>query len=209
MDPHARVKIVQVGAGKGRGLVALVPIACGEPCFDEAPLVVADAHSKDIPVALVEVDQSLYNKRNSVLRLALRTVLKGVDEKFWRALSRTPLGLQGRLDTTYVLDTLHLHCPHTRQFSKELWDDLLAVLIANSYASTNGGGMFFLTGSMLNHSCDPNCFLEGSTFLASRAISPGEELTVSYCPPDLSPDMRRKLLSRNYGFKCACERCVL
>lgn len=60
----------------------------------------------------------------------------------------------------------------------------------------------FLPGSMLNHICDLNCFLEG---MASRAISPGEELTVSYCPHDLSPDTRRKLLPRNYGFKCACD----
>ena len=64
-------------------------------------------------------------------------------------------------------------------------------LIANNYATPNGGAALFLTGSMLNHSCKPNCTLKGNVFVASRDIAVGEELTVSYCPADLEHEMRR------------------
>ena len=42
-------------------------------------------------------------------------------------------------------------------------------------------------GDMLNHSCDPNCGLSGSTVLvAMRDIAEGEELTFDYAMCDAS-----------------------
>lgn len=201
---HPKFKLVEISPTKGRGLIALAPISCGQTVIDEAPLAMAEAHSRDIPAALIELDQRLHESGKVVVRLALRMVLQPVDQKLWRGVS---LGLQVRLDTRGVLDALHHHCPHTRSFSEALWDELLAVLISNNYATPNGGAALFSTGSMLNHSCEPNCARKGNLFVSNRDIAMGEELTVSYCPTDLEPEMRRKLLLRNYGFECTCELC--
>ena len=53
-------------------------------------------------------------------------------------------------------------------------------------------------GDMLNHSCDPNCGLSGSSLLvAMRDIEPGEELTFDYAMCDAS----------DYDeFRCLCEQ---
>lgn len=40
----------------------------------------------------------------------------------------------------------------------------------------------------LNHSCDPNCWLDGLNLVARRAIAPGEQITVDYatfCGPEM------------------------
>jgi len=197
----------QSSSTKGRGLIAIVPISCGQTVVDEAPLVMVEGHSRDVPDALFEIDQRLHESGKVVLRLAIPAVLQQVDEKLWHGLSRASLGLQAHLDARSVVDALHHHCPHTQSFSTALWDELLAVLIANNYATPNGGAALFLTGSMLNHSCKPNCTLIGYMFVASRDIAAGEELTVSYCPADMESEIRRKLLLRNYGFECTCELC--
>ena len=53
-------------------------------------------------------------------------------------------------------------------------------------------------GDMLNHSCEPNCGLSGSSLLlAMRDIEPGEELTFDYAMCDAS----------DYDeFKCLCAQ---
>jgi SET domain-containing protein len=53
-------------------------------------------------------------------------------------------------------------------------------------------------GDMINHSCEPNCGLAGtSSVLALRAIEIGEELTFDYAMSD----------SSQYDeFNCACEK---
>eukprot|EP01135_Chromosphaera_perkinsii_P007969 Nk52_evm41s1073 gene=Nk52_evmTU41s1073 len=86
--------------------------------------------------------------------------------------------------------------------------------------------------SLLNHSCEPNCFrpqwgnvsrgvsvsadgysvsaLQGKVpLIAKRNIMPGEEITISYLSPsvDLLED-RQKELREVYGFRCSCVKCV-
>lgn len=50
----------------------------------------------------------------------------------------------------------------------------------------------------LNHSCDPNCWMDGRTLRARRAIAPGEQLTFDYNCTEWSMDA---------PFDCACGAC--
>ena len=74
--------------------------------------------------------------------------------------------------------------------------------------------------SMINHSCEPNCEWAfgnagGRATVRVRTVATveaGEELTVSYLPPQLlepSRDQeRRGELRGGFGFVCACRRCA-
>jgi len=50
----------------------------------------------------------------------------------------------------------------------------------------------------LNHSCDPNCWMDGRTLRARRAIAAGEQLTFDYNCTEWSMDT---------SFDCACGAC--
>mmetsp|Transcript_2177 Transcript_2177/g.2954 ORF Transcript_2177/g.2954 Transcript_2177/m.2954 type:complete len:145 (+) Transcript_2177:993-1427(+) len=85
------------------------------------------------------------------------------------------------------------------------------------------------TLSYVNHSCEPNCFIQqvnlGSAFLslpaslstmmelkALRAIDAGEELTISYldleAPSNRHIQNRTSILFDRYRFECHCTRCI-
>lgn len=75
------------------------------------------------------------------------------------------------------------------------------------------GSGIYLSASLLNHSCNPNClvFFSKNTIIirSSRSIKVGEELCISYGP--LSPrhllgDRHMALLKR-WHFKCSCKEC--
>ena len=73
--------------------------------------------------------------------------------------------------------------------------------------------------SMINHSCEPNCEWAfgnagGRATVRVRTVATveaGEELTVSYLPPQLLEPSRvqerREELRGGFGFVCACRRC--
>eukprot|EP00796_Vickermania_ingenoplastis_P007186 gene7186-5048_t len=84
-----------------------------------------------------------------------------------------------------------------------------------------GCGMYAVA-SLLNHSCDPNCFLSFvgnpqscSGRVVVKAIKPvnaGDELTISYGGLTRfkvhSKQNRAQLLLQRYGFSCRCDYCV-
>lgn len=67
----------------------------------------------------------------------------------------------------------------------------------------------------VNHSCAPNCHAmkrDGdccgdAVLLALRPLSVGEEVTIAYVDEGLKLRERRAAL-RDYGFVCACPRCL-
>ncbi|KAK1752204.1 hypothetical protein QBC47DRAFT_416682 [Echria macrotheca] len=65
----------------------------------------------------------------------------------------------------------------------------------------------------LNHGCRPNAIVRFSKTRLSieaitiREIQPGEELTISYIPPDLPTPIRQSLLKTHYFFTCTCALC--
>lgn len=70
----------------------------------------------------------------------------------------------------------------------------------------------FPLGSLLNHSCDPNCLILYSGKMqvvrACRDVSVGQELTQSYLDPLLPKSERQKRLQAKYRFDCICNRCL-
>ncbi|TDZ30665.1 putative protein lysine methyltransferase SET6 [Colletotrichum spinosum] len=69
--------------------------------------------------------------------------------------------------------------------------------------------------SYFNHSCDPDVFKrrEGRVweFRAGRDVASGEELNITYLggeEKEWDRKKRRATLKRNWGFECACKRCV-
>lgn len=66
-------------------------------------------------------------------------------------------------------------------------------------------------GAMFNHSCLPNLVFglkEGNmTFITTKHISKGEELTDNYVNLIDNVSLRNKRLVYQYGFKCKCARC--
>ena len=72
----------------------------------------------------------------------------------------------------------------------------------------------FLDASMLNHSCEPNCFASFPgreiRIRNTEKVQSGGQLLISYGPVagGESRDVRRSLLSDAFGFECKCNACV-
>ena len=74
------------------------------------------------------------------------------------------------------------------------------------------GAAVFPLASGLNHSCSPNCeiaYVDDNAVIVvtTRAVTLGEEMTISYVDTQGTDDERREELSEVYGFECGCERC--
>lgn len=69
----------------------------------------------------------------------------------------------------------------------------------------------WLTASMFNHSCLPNCAWAwtGDLFVAraNRDITEGEELTVAYVPSSYDYEKRNGVLKASNDFECHCPLC--
>uniref|UniRef100_A0A670IDR3 SET and MYND domain containing 3 n=1 Tax=Podarcis muralis TaxID=64176 RepID=A0A670IDR3_PODMU len=69
----------------------------------------------------------------------------------------------------------------------------------------------FLSMSLLNNSCDPNCVIvfEGPRLhlRSIRDIEMGEELTISYIETMMPTPDRQQHLKRQYCFECDCPMC--
>ena len=91
--------------------------------------------------------------------------------------------------------------------------EALAADIAGD-GKTDNGVAIYLHASFFNHSCDPTVeasWPNGSadvTFKSLRELLPGEEATVAYTDTTANVRVRRSHLLSNYGFSCACARCV-
>ena len=82
--------------------------------------------------------------------------------------------------------------------------------IINDLQFTIGQGVY-PHGAILNHSCDPNCFLRyrGNVMeiVALQDINHGDELTHSYVDLAKDTDTRRRHFQELHGFDCSCARC--
>ncbi|CAE8644247.1 unnamed protein product [Polarella glacialis] len=89
-----------------------------------------------------------------------------------------------------------------------------SVLHFNAFASGPSGRdqAVFANLARANHSCSPNCIVDGDqgTLRTLRAVGEGEELTLSYLDDAalLRPkERRRSELAKRYEFSCCCARC--
>ncbi|KAJ1698168.1 hypothetical protein LUZ63_006680 [Rhynchospora breviuscula] len=103
---------------------------------------------------------------------------------------------------------------------KEKEEALLAIqtfvdALGDDYSVPCQGTAFFPIQSCMNHSCCPNAKafkrdqdIDGhAIIIALRPISTGEEITLSYIDEDVPYDERQAMLA-DYGFTCACPRCL-
>ena len=78
-------------------------------------------------------------------------------------------------------------------------------------SSSPVGVALYLMGSAFNHSCAPSAAYSNERWrlrvTSLQRIQAGEEVTISYLPPELSRRERREQLWRQYKFKCTCLRC--
>ncbi|XP_023343748.1 protein msta [Eurytemora carolleeae] len=84
-------------------------------------------------------------------------------------------------------------------------------LTANTFRRGRGRGLCAGV-AMVNHSCSPNSRVwwdeSGSLVLSARVkITPGDEITLTYCSPLLGQPSRRNKLLQSKGFICRCPRC--
>jgi len=62
--------------------------------------------------------------------------------------------------------------------------------------------------TMFDHSCRPNCEVQGTCVTALRSIQPGQEFTIAFMFLPPSPrERRRELLRGRFGFECRCDWC--
>jgi hypothetical protein len=98
--------------------------------------------------------------------------------------------------------------------TKRVTNPLLDALDAAYDAPCEGTG-FFALQSCLNSDCDPNVAPRKEdtdddgrcVLVATRDVREGEELTMCYVDESADVAARRAEL-RDYGFECACARCV-
>ncbi|KAF1912737.1 hypothetical protein BDU57DRAFT_333557 [Ampelomyces quisqualis] len=101
---------------------------------------------------------------------------------------------------------------HATTTEEATMDRLGIIFRTNSYKTGAGIGLFPKM-ARINHSCRPNASYYWSDKLnkriiyATRKITAGEEIFVSYIPLLLAQEQRQKHLHR-YGFECTCEACA-
>jgi hypothetical protein len=101
---------------------------------------------------------------------------------------------------------------HATATEEATMDKLGIIFRTNAYNSGTEIGLFPKI-ARINHSCRPNASYYWSDRLnkrivyATRKITKGEEIFVSYIPLLLPQEQRQKHLDR-YGFKCSCEACA-
>ncbi|PSN69409.1 SET domain-containing protein [Corynespora cassiicola Philippines] len=101
---------------------------------------------------------------------------------------------------------------HPGELEQEGSDVLGFIFRTNAY-DTGGDISVFPKIARINHSCRPNAAyywnekLQKRVIYASRNITRGEEITVSYIPLLLDSSQRQRRLNQ-YGFACTCSACA-
>lgn len=101
--------------------------------------------------------------------------------------------------------------PHNR-FLMHLCVLHLYIIMSNSFQNPTTGGIFLLRNHF-NHSCAPNVLTcnygNKSICITSRRIKNGDQLFISYGPKYFTHTRaeRQKGLSKDFGFRCECEKC--
>jgi hypothetical protein len=100
----------------------------------------------------------------------------------------------------------------------DLCESILQKVNSNSFTITDPemkpiGIGFYIEASVINHSCDPNCY---QTFVNDRlsiktvrSVFMNEEITLSYIDIGKPTFRRQKELYDSYHFRCDCSRCTI
>jgi hypothetical protein len=179
--------------GKGMGLVATAPILRGELLLANTPSLMIDYR------AFSELSKPNYTALQAAAVSHLPTTHQS-----------TILALSAHIEDTSHLTPAQLidAIAATNSFDIEPHPD-------DELDQHNSFFVLFPDIARMNHDCRPNtdfAFDYGtlSQFIhATRDISPGEELTLSYINPLMTHSQRTTKLKRNWGFNCSCPLCEL
>ncbi|KAI6884433.1 hypothetical protein KC360_g4218 [Hortaea werneckii] len=187
---------------RGYGLFAATDIQRGTCIFKEAPLVLITRWRSHDPKTMDDISEKLYELSPNQRR-AYRLLHKEVDDDYsmtFRTMKDRLAGMKTKSDQASRLE--------------RLLDDFAIFKTNGVQAGIGGrhGHAVFLTYSRLNHSCSPNAHHaynapEGLEMLhATRDITAGEEITITYINLLLTPRQRAAELQQ-WGFACACKSC--
>ena len=91
-------------------------------------------------------------------------------------------------------------------------EELLNIFISSEFSSEPFGIGLYLLGSLLDHSCAPNCnvkFLGRDLFIvAKEEVSCISLATISYVNTMNDTNTRRAELMENWSLACTCSLCL-
>lgn len=196
--------VVRPTGTKGRGLFAVRPFAAGEPVLCEPVLaaspVVAAASAGPWDVAAELVAALLILRREAAAQdLESEGAADGAPSA--AHVARVRLACASRVDVADVSDGEIMRLLHA------VARNALGLRTAGSTGALHQA--LCLRGSMLNHSCTPNCThlgfqpAAGTLALCVRAVAPvaaGDELTISYIDDLVAPLAERAEALAHHGF---------
>eukprot|EP01064_Diplonema_japonicum_P010367 TRINITY_DN17625_c0_g1_i1.p1 TRINITY_DN17625_c0_g1~~TRINITY_DN17625_c0_g1_i1.p1 ORF type:complete len:383 (+),score=64.66 TRINITY_DN17625_c0_g1_i1:47-1195(+) len=192
--------------GKGKGMVAVKPIAAGELVIKETALeLVQGGFETDKLKVLNHLLQNVHQRviRDATALKAVKSLYPNEQESKDNFEKRDFNTLEG--DDKFPEDVVN-----------EL-NHLYNIITCNTFKVEDNTGngevsfALFLRTSRLNHSCAPNlhyyCTGKSINIRATKDIPKGHELTISYCNEYLTRPSRKAHLLESYQFNCTCERC--
>lgn len=198
---------------KGRILFSNYDFQRGEIIFIEKPIYISyPANNQSVYNALTELKEEELLIPGIPYLYAAYEVMNNADQELKKLIFEKVSIKNPEISTTIraVIKKLGF------EFSPEKYQTLTSIMKLNCFANNDVKDSLKLYNiiSFLSHSCDPSVFLtrSGNNFLlrARRAIKKGDELTVSYIGDDILEKciiVRQSILSKNWNFICACERC--
>lgn len=180
--------------GRGRGLLAVRPVARGETVLMERPLIVVDPAKTDYrPKESIREQYTYLTDDEKVRYQSHSCMMRGSDR------------------TVQIFYNNCVEIGRIEEYEQSSNDQTIV---------TNVKG-FYDKFSFVNHSCGGNCAVnftaqDGLQLVAARRLQKGEEITVNYLDPYIHRGglgflraQRQAALRRCWGFRCACEVCSL
>ncbi|KAH7027277.1 uncharacterized protein B0I36DRAFT_350838 [Microdochium trichocladiopsis] len=206
LTPSAEFQLeIRDSAGKGKGIFATADAPMGTIVLQEPGVVVVDHFE------LGDIEFPRLTQYQDIIQQ-------------WDAL---PDSMKGFLESLHFADHSETTQSHWETFlksqpkegdeaPKEHARRILAFYSnAHDYRGYDGKQQraLFPVASRFNHSCDPNVLAEVSRagimyYIATRDIPEGEELRISYVPPNHNTGSRLKALMDGWEFMCDCPRCA-
>ena len=118
--------------------------------------------------------------------------------------------------TTEQVAAVRKAFPWAAEHSTESLTEALMAFNLNAHGFGDNASAIFPTIRLMQHACDPNVLfaprpsdqkLGRGVAIATRAISAGEPLCISYHDCTMGRRMRRKVLARKKQFVCRCAQC--
>ena len=153
---------------------------------------------------LIDTSNSYFTKGNADVTIQSINKLMSHDDKVIQKLHPIPSLLAS------FLPGLYQTCSITQE---QLYfmigiNYVNSVQILDKEGGSRGVGLFPGFISSLNHSCHPNCGIQGDLIRTFSPIAEGEELLISYTPYLTYPTSNRQaILKDRFLFDCSCQRC--